>query len=124
MTSVIRDATPCVNTSRANLKNRTNKTMNEKQENDFSASRCSASGFECTWEEYKEQAATFFRRLKASPTMTERQVERGLKAIGLAFIYVKEDPMFKGQAQIVLNLAHKKADEFLWQNKEMNSPKD
>lgn len=80
-----------------------------------------SSGFECTWEEYKEQAATFFRRLQAKPLMTEEQVNNGLKILGLSFIYVEEDPMFEGQAEIVLNLAHKKAHEFLWKNYEEKS---
>lgn len=75
------------------------------------------TGFECTWEEYKKQASQFFRRLKSLPPPTTEQVENGLKALRLAFIYVTEDPVFKGQALIVLNLAHGEADKFSSHNK-------
>lgn len=70
------------------------------------------SGFECTFPEYKEQAAQFFRRLKDERALTVRQIEAGLHALNLAFIYVEGTENERYQAEIVLTLAHRKADEY------------
>jgi hypothetical protein len=73
----------------------------------------SNSGFECNWDGYAEQGAAFFRRLKSDPPPTPEQVEAGLKALSLAYIYVNEG-IFVGQAAILLNIANRKAEEYLF----------
>ena len=66
--------------------------------------------FECTFEEFKTQASEFFKRLKGTPKPTSEQIEAGLHALRLAFIYVKGTENERYQAEIVLRLADKHAD--------------
>lgn len=73
-------------------------------------STSTASGFECTFSEYKDQAAEFFRRLKDERGITEKQIEGGLHALRLAFLYVQGTPNERYQAEILLSLAHRHAD--------------
>lgn len=72
-----------------------------------------ASGFECDFRGYKQQACEFFQRLKMVQTLAPEQIEAGLHALRLAFIYLAGSDNERYQAEIVLILAQRKADEYL-----------
>lgn len=55
-------------------------------------------------------ASELFAAIKRGAT--KAQIDNGLKALGLAFIYMQGTPLDRYQAEIVLTLAHRKADGF------------
>jgi len=61
---------------------------------------------------YKELAAQFFRKLKAAQKLTAEQIEAGLHALNLGYIYMKGNENEIYQAGIVLTLAHQHADRY------------
>ena len=67
------------------------------------------SEFETDFNGFKQQASEFFKRLKQDPTAA--QIDGGLKALALAFLYMTGNENEKYQSEIVLQLAHRKAAE-------------
>lgn len=65
-----------------------------------------------TYPEYKEIAAEFFRKLK-TPNRTKESIELGLKCLGIGYLNLKGSDIEIYQAQILLELANKKADEII-----------
>ncbi len=68
-----------------------------------------SSDFACTFDQYREQAAELFRRLRAAPKPSKEQIQNGVKALGLAFLYLKGSDNEKHQAEVVLSLAYREA---------------
>jgi hypothetical protein len=71
------------------------------------------SEFATDFDGYKTLAGEFFRRLRTNPVPSTATIENGLKALGLALIYLQATELDRYQAEIVLTLAHRKADEIL-----------
>ena len=66
------------------------------------------SPFTCTYEEFKAQAGSYFRRLQESPAPTEAQIENGFKALGLAYLNLEgATEIQKHEAVILIQLASK-----------------
>lgn len=66
--------------------------------------------FTTDFEGYKRMASELFSAIKRGAT--KAQIDNGLKALGLAFIYMRGTDLDRYQAEIVLTLAHRKADGF------------
>lgn len=71
------------------------------------------SPFSCDFAQFKEQAATFFRRLKTPPFPTPAQVEAGEKAIYLAYIYLEASETEKHAAGVLLDVIGKYSNQHL-----------
>ena len=69
------------------------------------------SEFQTDFKGFKQQASEFFKKLKESAP-TQEQIENGLKAIGLALLYMTGTENEKYQAKIVFDIAHRKAAEY------------
>ena len=64
------------------------------------------------WQGFKEMASEFLLRMK-KPTTTLQQIEGGLKAINLAFIYMTGTDLERYQSEILLNIVHREVDNRL-----------
>jgi hypothetical protein len=69
----------------------------------------STSEFDCTFEGFKQQASEFFKRLKKTPAPTDRQIEAGLHALSLAYIYMTGTENERYQCEIMICLADREA---------------
>lgn len=58
---------------------------------------------------FKQMAGDFFRKAKSGAS--REQLDAGTKALGLAFANMRGDALELHQAEIVLTLAHRKAEE-------------
>jgi hypothetical protein len=58
---------------------------------------------------FKQMAGEFFK--KAKNGATREQLDAGTKALGLAFVNMRGNELELHQAEIVLTLAHRKAEE-------------
>lgn len=68
------------------------------------------SPFTCTYNEFKERSASFFRRLKEDPRPTEEQINNGLKTLGLAYLHLADaTEVQRHEAGVLLELATKYA---------------
>jgi hypothetical protein len=63
------------------------------------------------WRGFKQLAAEFIATIKKNPTPA--QIEGGLKAINLAFIYMKGTELDRYQSEILLSIVHREAEKYL-----------
>lgn len=72
--------------------------------------------FKCDFQEFKERASAFFKRLKELPVLTRHQLDAGEKGVGLSYLNMTGTENEVYQAGIVLSLMNKASVEYIINN--------
>lgn len=71
------------------------------------------SEFAGTFEQFKQLASDFLKRLKAAPAPTGAQVESGLHGLRLAWVYLNGTELDRSQAFTLMTIVDRTADAYL-----------